>query len=294
MEQRQGIRPPRYNHPRLGGGVEEVTVRNYLNLSQNVTRLPARDHATATADREDDTPARARDDATANAPSRPDVSRSCRRSRAAEPEPSRSRSRSSSTPPIANTHSPIQPQPLGPANVSRPKQRGSSEARSRVCLQADVGRRGEHFSRGRPRRLAHHAGRAQWLAMGHRSEAARNAGRVWRSTEETTGKRNLNRWRDPAANSTARLMAAARATDEEDVALGHGRARGLGPMERRQANWPPRYNHPHGGGGVEEPTVRNHFNFTQNVARLPARDHFPRNGRPRGRHFGSHSRRRSS
>ena len=152
MEQRQGIRPPRYNHPRLGGGVEEVTVRNYLNLSQNVTRLPARDHATATADREDDTPARARDDATANAPSRPDVSRSCRRSRAAEPEPSRSRSRSSSTPPIANTHSPIQPQPLGPANVSRPKQRGSSEARSRVCLQADVGRRGEHFSRGRPRR----------------------------------------------------------------------------------------------------------------------------------------------
>jgi hypothetical protein len=87
MERRQAIRPPRYTHPHLDGGVEEATVRNYLNSCQNVARLPDHDHATATDDREDDTQARTRDDAAASAPSPPDVSRSRRWSRAAEPEP---------------------------------------------------------------------------------------------------------------------------------------------------------------------------------------------------------------
>jgi hypothetical protein len=73
-------------------------------------------------------------------------------------------------------------------------------------------------------------------------------------------------------------------------------ARGGQPcrMERREAPRPPRYNHLHLGGPVRAHQAGISSIQASTPARLPARDHFTRGGRPRRRHRSPHSRSGSS
>ena len=68
MEQRQAVRPPRYNHPHLGGGLERQQLGTTRISARTWPGCPLAITSSAKEDREDDTAARTRDDATANAP----------------------------------------------------------------------------------------------------------------------------------------------------------------------------------------------------------------------------------
>jgi len=266
MERRQANRPPRYNHLHLGGpvraqpaGTSSIQARTPLGCQLAIAPL-LEDRR---AGRRRSPHPRSRHSPRANAAACLAITSPVER--AAEAQHHRSRSRSSTTPPDTSDSS-RKPLPLGPPNVagfSGEAERSEVSSAASRCWTARHEVAVERTAMKDSSRRSRPPTKTRQPERTARGACQPAAPRTRRAASETFagGEASLR-------NATASEGAAAK-TRWSERRRPDGCPRGQPDRtERRQAIWPPRYNHLHLGGPVRARQARRPLNSSRNA--IPA------------------------